>query len=149
MELENLNQVLEDAWKYPMISDDDETKNEQPKRKKKLLKLGERKVKAENPVIFENGKFFVERASEYLVIRPKTMTEYLKKFFREDGTTYKILKFERRVKDIIIPLSHTAENPMKWFEEKYVLNSKRNTQGRFIRQIWKYKKDVFGEVMLG
>ena len=145
MELENLNQVLEDVWKHPMISNDDETKNEQPKRKKKLFFLGERTVEPLNQVVFSNGVFFVERASEYLVIRPKTVKEYLKKVRGMDRT----MKIERRAKDILIPLREVAENPMKWFEEKYVLNSKRNTQGRFIRQIWKYKKDVFSEVMLG
>ena len=145
MDIKNLNQGLEDAWKHPMISDDDETKNEQPKRKKRLFFLGERAVESLNQVVFSNGVFFVERTSEYLVIRPKTVKEYLKKVRGMDRT----MKIERRAKDIIVPLSHTAENPMKWFEEKYVLNSKRNTQGRFIRQIWKYKKDVFGEVMLG
>lgn len=145
MELENLNQVLEDAWKHPMISDDDETKNEQPKRKKRLFFLGERAVEPLNQVVFSNGVFFVERTSEYLVIRPKTVKEYLKKVRGMDRT----MKIERRAKDILIPLREVAENPVKWFEQKYVLNSKRNTQGRFIRQIWKYKEDVFGEVMLG
>lgn len=145
MELENLNQVLEDAWKHPMISDDDETKNEQPKRKKRLFFLGERAVEPLNQVVFSNGVFFVERTSECLVIKPKTVKEYLKKVRGMDRT----MKIECRAKDILIPLREVAENPMKWFEQKYVLNSKRNTQGRFIRQIWKYKEDVFGEVMLG
>ena len=145
MKLENLNQVLEDAWNHPMISDVEETKNEQPKRKKRLFFLGERAIEPLNQVIFENGVFFVERTSEYLVIRPKTVKEYLKKVRGMDRT----IKIERGAKDIIVPLSHTAENPVKWFEQKYVLNSKRNTQGRFIRQIWKYKEEVFSEVMLG
>ena len=145
MDIKNLNQVLQDAWKHPMISDVEETKNEQPKRKKKLFFLGERAVEPLNQVIFSNGVFFVERTSEYLVIRPKTVREYLKKVRGMDRT----MKIERRAKDIIVPLSQVSENPIQWFEEKYVLNSKRNTQGRFIRQIWKYKEQVFGEVMLG
>ena len=145
MKLENLNQVLEDAWKHPMISDVEETKNEQPKRKKRLFFLGERAIEPLNQVTFSNGVFFVERTPEYLVIRPKTVKEYLKKVRGMDRT----IKIERGAKDIIVPLSHTAENPIKWFKQKYVLNSKRNTQGRFIRQIWKYKEQVFSEVMLG
>ena len=145
MELENLNQVLEEMCKSPEIRCVEETKNEQPKRKKRLFFLGERAIEPLNQVIFSNGVFFVERTSEYLVIRPKTVKEYLKKVRGMDRT----IKIERGAKDIIVPLSHTAENPVKWFEQKYLLNSKWNTQGRFIRQIWKYKEQVFSEVMLG
>lgn len=148
MDIENLcvDKVLEEAWKEPPLSNVEETKNEQPKRKKTLFFLGERKVELQNPVVFENGIFFVERASEYLVIRPKTVKEYLKKVRGTDRT----IRIERKAKDIIVPLSQTMENPVRWFEEKYVeQNGKRNVQGRFIREIWKHKKEVFGEVMLG
>ena len=146
MDMETLKQVLEDSWKNPMISNVEETKNEQPVRKKKIFFLGERTVEPQNPVVFENGIFFVERTSEYLVIRPKTVKEYLKKVRGLDRT----IKIERRAKDIIVPLSQTRENPMIWFEQMYVeSNGKRNTQGRFIREIWKHKKEVFSEVMLG
>ena len=144
MYIKDLNQVLQEMCKTPVIRCVEETKNEQSKRKK-LFFLGERAVEAQNPVVFSNGVFFVERTSEYLVIRPKTVKEYLKKIRGMSRT----MKIERGAKDILIPLREVVENPMKWFEQKYVLNSKRNTQGRFIRQIWKYKKEVFGEVMLG
>ena len=146
MDMETLKQVLEDSWKNSMISNVEETKNEQPVRKKKIFFLGERTVEPQNPVVFENGIFFVERTSEYLVIRPKTVKEYLKKVRGLDRT----IKIERRAKDIIVPLSQTRENPIRWFEQMYVeSNGKRNTQGRFIREIWKHKKEVFSGVMLG
>ena len=145
MDVEELKSVLEEAFTSP-LSNVEEAKNEQPERKKRIFFLGERKVKAENPVIFENGIFFVERTSEYLIIRPKTVKEYLKKVRGLDRT----IKIERGAKDIIVPLSQTAENPIKWFEQKYVeSNGKRNVQGRFIREIWKYRTEVFSEVMIG
>ena len=145
MDIKDLNQVLQEMCKTPVLRCVEETNNEQPKRKKKLFFLGERAVESQNPVVFSNGVFFVERTSEYLVIRPKTVREYLKKVRGMDRT----MRIERGAKDILIPFREVVENPMKWFEQKYVLNSKRNTQGRFIRQIWKYKKEVFSEVMLG
>ena len=146
MDIKTLNQVLEDVWKHPMMSDVEETENEQPKRKKTIFFLGERTVKPQNPVVFSNGVFFVERVSEYLVIRPKTVKEYLKKVRGTDRT----IEIERGAKEIIVPLSQTRENPMKWFEQMYVeSNGNRNVQGRFIREIWKHKKEVFGEVMVG
>lgn len=146
MDMETLKQVLEDSWKNPMISNVEETKNEQPVRKKKIFFLGERTVEPQNPVVFENGIFFVERTSDCLVVRPKTVKEYLKKVRGTDRT----IKIERGAKDILIPISQTMENPMRWFEEKYVeSDGKRNVQGRFIREIWKHKKDVFEGVMIG
>ena len=148
MGLEELNQVLEEVWKDPlMISNvSKEVEKEQPKRKKRTFFLGERTVEPENPVIFSNGIFFVERTSECLVIRPKTVKEYLKMI---RGTERTII-VDRGAKDILIPLSQTAENPMKWFEQNYVeSNGKRNTQGRFIQEIWKHKKEVFSEGMIG
>lgn len=147
MGLEELNRILEEVWKDPLMkSNVKETKNEQPKREKRIFFLGKRPVEPQNPVVFENGIFFVERTPEFLVIRPKTMKEYLKKVRGTDRT----IKIERGAKDILIPLSQTRENPVRWFEQKYVeQNGKRNTQGRFIREIWKHKKEVFGGVMLG
>ena len=148
MGLEELNRILSEVWKDPlMISNaSEEIEKEQPKREKKIFFLDERKVEPQNPVIFENGIFFVERASECLVIRPKTVKEYLKKVRGTERTT----KIERGAKDILIPLSQTAENPVMWFEKKYIgTDGKRNLQGRFIREIWKYRTEVFSEVMLG
>ena len=147
MGLEELNRILEEVWKDPlMISNARESEKEQPKREKKIFFLGERAVEAQNQVIFENGIFFVERTSDCLVVRPKTVKEYLKKVRGTDRT----IKIERGAKDILIPISQTMENPMRWFEEKYVeSDGKRNVQGRFIREIWKHKKDVFEGVMIG
>lgn len=145
MDLENLNKVLEMACKEPSLSSIEEPK-EQPKRKKRTFFLGERAVESQNPVIFENGMFFVERTSENLVIRPKTVKQYLKKI----RGTNRAMKIERGAEDILIPFRQTRENPMTWFEEKYVeTNGKRNIQGRFIREIWKYRKEIFGQVMMG
>ena len=147
MGLEELNRILEEVWKDPLMrSNARESEKEQPKREKKIFFLGERAVEPQNQVIFENGIFFVERTSECLVVRPKTVKEYLKKVRGTDRT----IRIERGAKDILIPISQTRENPMKWFEQKYVeSDGKRNTQGRFIREIWKHKKEGFGGVMLG
>ena len=148
MELEELNWNLEEVWKKPpMISDvKEEPENEQPKREKKLFFLGERALEPQNPVVFTNGVFFVERIPECLIVRQKTVKEYLKKVRGTDRT----IKIERGAKDILVPLSRTRENPIRWFEEKYVeSNEKQNTQGRFIREIWEYRNEVFSEVMLG
>ena len=134
--------ILGEEQKKLSLSNVEEESEEQPKREKTIFFLGERIVEPVNPVIFENGIFFVERAPECLVIRPKTAKEYLKHVRGRKRT----VKFERRLRDILIPLS---QNPMLWFEEKYVQNGKRNQQGRFIREIWKYKDEVFSEVMLG
>jgi len=145
MELEELNRVLEEVWKEPSLSDVKETK-EQSERKKAIFFLGERKVEPQNPVLFENRIFFVERASEFLVIKPKTVKEYLKKVSGSNRT----IKFERGAKEILIPLTQTRENPIRWFEERYIEpNGKRNRQGQFIQEIWKYRTDVFKEVMMG
>jgi len=145
MELKELSRVLEEAWKEPSLSNVEKTK-EQPKREKKIFFLGERAVEPQNLVIFENGIFFVERASEYLVIRPKTLKEYLKKV----RGTNRTIKFERGAKEILIPLTQTRENPIRWFEERYIEpNGKRNQQKRFIQEIWKYRNEVFGGVMMG
>ena len=124
--------------------DEEETENEVT-RKKKTFFLGERKVEAENQVTFENGVFFVERASEFLVIRPKVMKKYASEFYREDGSSYKTLEFERGAKEIIVPL-RVVDTPMKWFEERYISDGRQNQQGRFIREIWKHRDEVFGEV---
>jgi len=147
MELEEMNRVLEEVWKNPSLSDVEKELEEQPKqRKKRFFFLGERKVIPENPVIFENGIFFVERASEFMVIKPKTVKEYLQMV----RGTKRMTKVEKVAKEILIPLSQTNENPIRWFEQKYVeSNGERNMQGRFIREIWKYKKEVFGGAMLG
>ena len=112
---------------------------EQPRRKTTFF-LGERKVEPQNTVVFENRIFFVERTSECLIIRPKTVKEYLK---LARGTT-RMVKFERKAKDILIPT--LAKNPMKWFKEKYVENRKKNQQGRFISDVWKHRNEVFSEV---
>ena len=117
---------------------------EQPKRKT-IFFLDERVVEPVNTVIFENGIFFVERISECLVIRSKTVKQYLKHV----RGTKRTVKFERKIKDILIPLSQTRENSMLWFEKKYVLNGKRNQQGRFIQEVWKHRNNVFSEVMMG
>lgn len=148
MGLEELNRILSEVWKDPLMISNarEEPEKEQPERKKKIFFLGERKVEPQNTVIFSNNVFFVERASECLVIRPKTVKEYLQKVRGTERTT----KIERGAKDILVPLSQTMENPIRWFEKKYVeQDGKRNLQGRFIREIWKHKKDVFSEVMLG
>ena len=115
---------------------------EQPKRKT-IFFLDERVVEPVNTVIFENGIFFVERISECLVIRSKTVKQYLK---HVKGTK-RMIKFEQSAKEILIPLSQT--NTIQWFEQKYVQNGKRNQQGRFIREVWKYRNEVFSDVMLG
>lgn len=148
MGLEELNRILSEVWKDPLMLSNarEDPEKEQPERKKKIFFLGERKVEPQNPVIFENSVFFVERTSECLVIRPKTMKEYLQKVRGTERTT----KINRGAKDILVPLSRTRENPIRWFEKKYVeTDGKRNIQRRFIRKIWKHKKEVFGGVMMG
>ena len=140
MELKE-DRVLEKMWKGHSLSNVEEELEEQSKRK--IFFLGERVVEPVNPVIFENGIFFVEHTSECLIIRPKTVRYYLKLVKGRK----RAVKFEQRTKDILIPV--IAENSMKWFEKKYVLNGKRNQQGRFIREIWKHRNDVFGEATLG
>ena len=147
MDLENLKEVLEEVWKSPMdrVEESDEEAKQQPKQKKTFF-LGEKAVKPQNPVIFSNGVFFVERAPQFLVIRPKTVKEYLRKVRGTERT----IKIQRAPKEILIPLPQTRENPIKWFEERYVEQSrKRNQQGRFIKEIWKYRNEVFKGVMMG
>lgn len=131
---QNENQNLGAVWREETSLS---TVKEEPKREKTIFFLGERIVNSVNPVIFENGIFFVERTPECLIIRPKSVKEYLK---RVKGTG-RMAKFEREAKDILIP--GVAENPMNWFEKKYVESSKQNQQGRFIQEIWKHKKEVF------
>lgn len=117
---------------------------EEEEKEKTIFFLGERVVEPVNQVIFENGMFFVERCSDCLVIRSKTVKEYLKHV----RGTKRAVKFERTAKDILIPL-HLSQCPMVWFKEMYVENAKGNQQGRFIREVWKYRNEVFGEVMVG
>ena len=142
MELKE-DRILEEVRREPSLSNVEEELEE--KQNKTILFLGERIVEPVNPVIFENGIFFVERNSECLVIRPKTVKEYLKLL----RGTRRMSKFECGVKEIMIPLSQTRENPMLWFEQTYVQNGKRNQQGRFIQEVWKHRNEVFTEVMLG
>ena len=142
MELKE-DRILEEVRREPSLSNVEEELEE--KQNKTILFLGERIVEPVNPVIFENGIFFVERNSECLLIRPKTVKKYLKLL----RGTRRAVKFERSTKEILIPLSQTRENPMLWFEKKYVLNGKRNQQGRFIREVWKHRNEVFCEVTMG
>lgn len=146
MDLENLSMVLEEVWKNPSLSVVEEDPEEQQKRKKRIFFLGERKIEAQNRVIFENGIFFVEMVPEYLVIKPKTVKEYLQMV----RGTKRMTIIERGAKDILVPITQTNENPMRWFEQKYVeQNGKRNIQGRFIQEIWKYRNETFREAMMG
>jgi len=142
MEL-NENRNLGGVWREEsFLSNREEVPEEQPKREKIIFFLGERKVEPQNTVIFENGTFFVERTAECLIVRPKIAKEYLKLVRGR-----RMVKFERKAKDILLPT--VAEDSEQWFKEKYVESSKGNHQGRFIREIWKYKNEVFSEVVLG
>jgi len=141
MGIEHLDQILEEVSKEPLLSNLEEPEREQSKR---TFFLGERTVEPQNQVIFENRMFFVEKVSEFLLIRPKVTRMYLKKI----RGTNRIAKFERGAKEIMVPQG-VAKNPIPWFKKRYVENSKRNQQGRFIREIWKYKNEVFSEVTMG
>ena len=145
MNSEEMNRVLEEAWKdpLPMISQDEEPQKKV--REKTEFYLGERKVEAVNPVIFENGVFFVERGSSFLVIRPKTMKRYTKKIRGTERT----IEAEKGPNDIIVPLRTSRENPGEYFKRTYLDGSRNNAQGRFVRKVWKYREDIFNEVMMG
>jgi len=148
MEEKTIDEVLEENVWGPIKSDVRVYSEKKPKRRRSLF-LGKRMVEAKNPVVFENGVFFVERGEEFLVIRPKTLKEYSEKVkvkSRKAPIT-EIRRVLRGPADIIIPLIALKNNPIQWFEEKYINNNKRDKQSRFIREIWNHRTEVFGEVI--
>ena len=145
MNSEEMNRVLEEAWKdpLPMISQDEEPQKKI--REKTTFYLGERKVEPVNPVIFENGVFFVERGSSFLAIRPKTMKRYTKKIRGTERT----IKVEKGAKDIMIPFLILRKNPVEYFKQTYLDGARNNLQGRFVRKVWEYRDEIFGGGIVG
>ena len=145
MNSKEMNRVLEEVWKdlLPMISQDEEPQKKV--REKTEFYLGERKVEPVNPVIFENGVFFVERGSSFLVIRPKTMKRYTKKIRGTERT----IKIEKGAKDIMIPFIISGENPLEYFKQTYLDGARNNLQGRFVRKVWEYRDEIFGGGIVG
>lgn len=144
MVMETLEEILEKVWEQPSMTSVDNI----PKKAKtkKTTLLGEFAVEPTNPITFENGIFFVEKRDQSLVIKPKTKKRYIRKV-RNDKRTIEITKGRN---EILIPLQGVNENPIAWFELNYLNQIKRrNTQSRLIKEVWKYRDQVFKEVLVG
>lgn len=144
MDIGKLEINFDDVWEQPLIV----TNNTKPEKhkKKQTYYLGKFPVEPQNQVIFTNGTFFVERTSQFLIIRPTTQRRYIKKV-RKSKRTVEITKSNA---EILIPLPITTENPELWFKQNYLdQTTKRNSQTSFIKTIWKYKDNIFKEVMMG
>lgn len=136
-------EIYTKVWSNPHIT---KIPTPKPPKQKRVYYLGEFPVEPQNPVIFSNGLFFVEKATQSLIIRPKIEKRYIKKVRKSK----RIVEITKSKAEILIPLQATAENPQLWFKSNYLNQAiKRNAQNAFIKQIWKYRDEIFKEVCVG
>lgn len=144
MVMETLEEILSEVWRHPPIVSIDTTQNKA--KPKKTIPLGEFTLEPNNPVTFENGIFFVEKVNQSLIIRPKTIKKYIRKVWGGNRT----IEITKGRNEILVPLQGINENPIAWFELNYLNQiKKRNTQSNLIKEVWKYRDQVFKEVLVG
>ena len=149
IEMEELSQLLEKAWaEEPEPVDRIEENQQDQEKERKILFLGKKEITPRSDIVlYENGIFFIELVSGSFVIRPKYMREYLRVKGRRGNKRY--TKFTRAANPIVIPMMTVRENPIRWFEQNYLSNVKRNQQGAFIKAIWKHRHEFMPMLMMG
>jgi len=147
--MEELSQLLEKAWaEEPEPVDRIEENQQDQEKERKILFLGKKEITPRSDIVlYENGIFFIELVSGSFVIRPKYMREYLRVKGRRGNKRY--TKFTRAANPIVIPMMTVRENPIRWFEQNYLSNVKRNQQGAFIKAIWKHRHEFMPMLMMG
>ena len=136
--LEDIGKELKDVWKTASWGRVKETTIQEETNKKKNIFIREESIAPKNPVIFTNHIFFVEQGQNTLVIRPKTRRVFIRKVRGQTRT----LEFYKGAVDIIVP--RDINNKSEWFKKIYLEpNKKQSIQSRFIKEIWKYRSNVF------
>ena len=145
----DLARVLEQAWaeEPEPVARIEENQRDQEKERK-ILFLGKKEITPRSDIVlYENGEFFIELVSGSFIIRPKYIREYLRVKGRRGNKRY--TKFVRTPNPIVIPMMTVRENPIRWFEQNYLSNVKRNQQGAFIKAIWKHRHEFMPMLMMG
>lgn len=126
----------------PMTSDGGKPR----KRKTNLTFIGESETESINTVVYRDDSLLVERTGMSLTIKPRTFKTYENKI-RKGKKEIELTKFPRW---IVIPPLETFENPIRYFEERYMTRSKNtNMQEKFIQKIWEKRDEIFREVLTG